>query len=1666
MKQDPPRKRVNPYVIQKQRVNPYDSETPEESKFTGAARYGYEGAYQGVEPSPRLMNFIGHRADYLQDLVMTADDRFRTLVADAEFNKQRYINEDIASKPLLDRIKFNTKTTFEDQINFSKSIADKIGKTTGGIANFLVSPEFALSPAGALALKIAPMLTSTKEMYQQQGAAGMTAGMAEGLIDMVSTLPIEFVTNTTRMDGKAVVNTPEMAASKFLEFIGTGAMFAYASGMSRVLLPDLTNEGAMQYMRKKTLSNFGEVISKEAFIGISSGGIQAGIAQLGEEDYAGKVFGASLAMLPVSVLFGLYKGVTRGKGAAKIATQTVGVESLSAADDAANLLRSSPEAVVKDPYAKGVAWWENATSERKEMWLGRPAGKLKWEDLNKTEQASIIKDIGYPTNSDAFAINGLKIDKSDSMLEVLSNTDAFATADNLIDGLIHSRINIGKGVVVPRVSMEKITELQKYKYLDSGNSIIGPNGTVFIKPKDVPISKEHAAFFKKVGFFPDEIVVLEDGTSFRIDRLDKDKNVVLSGIASGGKEITLSPTALDGVRRTGNTMDFTIMKKFSNSSGSFMTTVGPNVGYANRGELPYRVSGFAYMVNEDTSPKSVIPVDPSQPVPAPAKPVVLGHEHFATFEEAVKYAEEGYIPSSSPSGGRYAPFHMSPLQMVDNIQVAGGKTKKVSLIFETGTETISKKVVKGIKELNSESYFDMMYDHFKASGFDAVNGIEPFTDLYYKFTSSMGIASRSDQTSLINAFYTRIQKEVLAAVDEPTRIMHQKVSKQMQAMAEDIRKDKGNAFYQAASTNGLYIVPRGAGRYDIKFVGSGETLKTVGSAVEGINAIGSEFGEMKGVPDLDGGGGQIIPPAALSPGGNASVPIQSRGHVTWLDRKNAEAFGQALTPPMRVFTSLDEYFGTNISTTIGLPLQHALENVQNLMRGKEGRVVVDAATKIKEARKNFNVDESEIVQNYTETISIAEKEAGMSSTSIQWAEATAKLDADDLADFMYDVKIGGDHEPVGSPKFEKSFAAVVAQVDENGVPKYNAQITSWARLLWTNPVFATESIPSIIRLAILKRNPLQALSKVDYAAKYFVGPKAKQMMEYAKLIEDAQTKGELYFGVKFKSAHETKSYVGGGGDPLYDTPQSLALMSEQAEMGHIARNQLVRDPAQLFNYYMMAGFRTMPKVKEGIVYAQGSMYVKLSSRDIFKRVKEEKLDAIENIIDLSQVPKDKLDLVKNNLKDITNKIKLVVNQHISDTRGIPRIDTALSNAMQRLFGEQFGVKVNTAIQWTTLAYMGGRPVFGLRDITSAGANMMGNHGLVFTSRVMNDLITGGEMKALVKEGVFPDPGNMDYITPTDNVMEGVSKLSKATHLGIKLSAQPWIYARLAAGIYRVTRDDVAKFGSDYVRSSMDEATKTKLINQLDLDLVPTAIVDDIFTRLSSIGSGVEGAADVLGRWRIRSNLNVFGNHNSPMAWQGTVGKLMGHMGSWGANEAQTLNDMWNRGSGARRAGRIMRYTASQAAILAVGYETGLDLANWMISPIGLYGVGPIPTTIGKAAFNSWTAMMSNNAEKRANGQRLMERMSPVRVKWEGRSIPEILQLDQFYLPFGAAANDWLKSIDALNRGFGLGQALFRGIGTQLDLSNQSPLQQMMGNNPVGKTGNFLQPKPMIPFTQP
>lgn len=1561
-------------------------------------------------PDPGFLQTMGNAISYLKNLG-TTDSTPRNVAS---------LIEQFTLSP-LSTFRNTSLQDIKNDVSNSVETAEDVGKDALSLGSTLANPTG--TAFSQQISKVVQEFNNNSNKSALFNPMNMISGLGKGLVGFAE-LPIELLTETKDVSGKAIPSTPQDEAQQTEQVAGLAAQIFTQSEVASSLLPETTGLGALKFTGTSTVGQLAKVTGAET-IANAAGGFASGlVSSAGKDDAMVKAISGALTFAPLGALFAPIKTL-------------------------------------------GIPFTDNDGL----------AGEAKQNAID------FVKSTKDDAQSLA-ALKYLKITPKTSISEILSNIKAFTSNDNVLQAAIESKLDIGKGIIIQDISdelhkaitdkLDASTDMAiNYTPTDDIRGLLNrfkPNIGGMVKPTGLSFSDtfDQAAYYAAGDSKSSNLINqdIQDNTGLSSEDIKSHGNFIKKCIKDNATNSQpRSQVEIDQLNNDIRQRGISTLSSMQDGKG-FKAADGTqwikNGQYITDGKQTLDIDSDQAALTAGRQPGEI---DSNAPVvqipkqefnPSFARTTydynIYRGANNTTLLTPTKYnqptldffKQTGFVPRETVSltGG-------------DNWIVTGatdGKLNLENLVTKAKLSTDYSNVIRnanGIQSefyklssgqmagkagvLNADTYFDHLYDQFK-SDFK----MDKQSDLSYenkiiKFTTKIGMQNPQDISNLVDAFHSRIQEDGInnLATDEKNNINNIKTG--LYDFQSHYSQTMGNDLARAANTNGYYIESAGGGTYNIRFLGDGSIFTTANNFDDAYNAI---IGSKKTYAyDIDGGNSNNTPTAPGSLGGvnEPFSPIYPKS-AQLLDRINlTKGFSTGLVPTAELHGSIDgvlsaQGINTDFKGQVYNTLQK-LESTRNNFISSTGKPMVDAYNNfIDYIKKNkFTSDDRVKLSDYMEALSsddIMKGALGRAPTPAEVTLAKGGLKNQDIGkiqDYMYDIKQIAKSAKVGSKEFAAAQAAVKSKlIDGSTTQVYSQDVTNWGDKLYnfTQNNKDNASVFIVIKLAQTLQDPINNLNRVDFATKNDLSP---EIVQAADMLDKFYDMGADTFGISQNA--RIKGYIphiktaeAVGYNPWANGGVNTDFAHEFTRMGIMKNNLLLRDAPQLAYRYMKAGFNTVKIMPDGSSFMDG-------------------IDQAKKYVDQT---------TQNNLSNpaamkVINPASGLVYDHISNVQGIPDIDVQLDNALDK-FQKAILPGVKNMTLWYRMATQGFRGKLAVRDLTNIMNNLFINHGTEFATKVLNSSTSAKYANDLVAKNILPNTSGLSMMYPDEDLAEGSQRLQKNANFAFTSSGQHLIYTRIAAGIYKTTYQMVSNLSSDLI-ASISKKADTYLKLGIDKLQVPDQISFDNLIQAGKIPE----AADLLARINIKSNANVYSLHNNPLKWNGSWGKILGMSGSWGANEAQTLGNAMMRGTNGSRLGATIRYGASQAALYTAGTALGLNMRNWLISPFNLFGTGPL---VGNAENAQQTAsgLMSNDFKQQSDAIEKVKKYVPF------SSDDAIAHV---YLPYSYAAQDWVQMLEMLNKDYGV-SSLSQVAGPDVLKNQKSPLQDLFGNYPKNlKTGDIL-----------
>lgn len=1217
------------------------------------------------------------------------------------------------------------------------------------------------------------------------------------------------------------------------------------------------------------------------------------------------------------------------------------------------------------------------------------------------------------------ALKSMQTTTGSSVDEIVSNISNFSSSDNLVTAAIKSKLDVGKGMIVEGLSDEKFKqiteELKPSERVTEG--VYVPSEKV---QKKLNMMRPNLGGVKPIGL---NLIDTFDKAVYFGGGKSKSANMILSDLIektglSESEILSHRAQIKEAIKGKASTNDFTM-----NEAGVPFINVEKQNFSPQTGRAPYEFNTYKsgdntlitpWKLNKPTEeffnrtgylPNEIVSV-------SGVDHAVKGFQNNKVFVENLTSGDKTYIDLSDIT------------RQSSNLTSEFYKDKNGNQLGRAGI-------------LNRENYFNKMYDKFKETFLLDGEPKGSYADNILKFGQEVGIENKGDLEQLQKAFYNKLQEEVANGQGLTEEFKSYSGTKQnLLDWNKRFRSELGTSLHQSLNANGMYMVPEGAGVYTIKSVEDGKVMETVKSANEALKFV-NKSGQTNAF-DLDGGDTNGVPTASGNLGSLATpYTIDNPASAKWWDTKiNAGKYATALVPIGKELAAQDAIKGTKFKNHFD-----ALQRASGILKAKVQdpkafKPLEESYNKVvKFANEKGIKDETRLqhVSDYIETMSIPEivnrlLPRKLNSYEIASASQLSKLDVESMLNYMYDVRTGTNAK-IGSADFQAKQAEIATKLIGK-TPKYEADIVNagnemFKKTLQPPNVFSPFAV---IRLAKGLKNPDLALDRKSYAARMKL---SADEIKLGDMVDEILKQGGDRFGIDNSSRiagylPHAKIATAVGFNPWANVKTNTEFSATLSRLGVMQNDVLQRNPLLLARNYIYAGTRTAKIIPEAWAYPELAKPGNV------------------NMLSFNDVVKKSEDYVQELSKDASvAPYSEVFNEHIMDVKGVPDLSEQLGRAAQKHLEELFGKSQASGGNWTKAgillvhaAFLGGRLALTLRDVMNASTNMYGLYGAKFTKDALGSSVSKDYATALMEKGIIPKQNGLDLLMPGEQISAGLDRLTKVANTTMKYNGNQLVHTQISSGIYKATWEKVGELSGKMLKN---EISKKKAYDELKIDQLDPATQKQ-FDDLISDGK-TDQAAEILGRYRVRQIVNIYGNTNNPQAWNTAFGRVAGGFMSWGVNQAQTLADGVLRGSTRHRIESGVRYGIANATIATAGYYAGVNLSGWLINPFSLVSTSPL-ISLGMTGMKALAGLTSQNVNQREDAEKEIMTWVPHNEK----------TLAHAYLPYSYMVQDWVNGVNQLNNNFGP-SGFGRMVGMPTNTSTRSPLQEDLGLYPTqaGKT---------------
>lgn len=805
----------------------------------------------------------------------------------------------------------------------------------------------------------------------------------------------------------------------------------------------------------------------------------------------------------------------------------------------------------------------------------------------------------------------------------------------------------------------------------------------------------------------------------------------------------------------------------------------------------------------------------------------------------------------------------------------------------------------------------------------------PFESYVRAYGAARGIPEASLQ-SMSKFLGIEMTRDLIAASMDPKEF---RFLQKLERDAVGTRTRAAEELANVADANGYTIHHQEGGRFTLR--DRSKTKVLTFSDVESAKTFIRSSGQDKTVDLLDrnstfidgGAGGTTLPPGGAGQFTPGHVPrtIIPRGKLgQFFDFFDAHIAMRA-TPRAPLFKALDNIYKTNMHAEVYDRLQVARRTSDAAMHPwmKELKQLDDLAT-------GMNSAERELITGWLETASPDELMGTMSPEAIRISRRLVADEADIAKVFDFRRQ-----RSELSERYSGNHELFLAKIDELSTELGMSPNDLTAAAIFDEVVRLPRDVMSLGQITRLARaltpdnTGRLAMSRGEYTKFHKLTPR---QIELGTAIDAIYRRLGDTFGI----GPEARIYNYAPHYRLYDKGSSLInsihlqggnvkareFLSALARTGEI--DMFERDPITQLVRYVKGGFDAQHF--EGAVAEAKTAFAKM----------------------LETVPAGS----KAQVNDI-------VQTYVNDLRHVPGMnDTFMQEGFDMMIKET-GVPlranlrrdfIRSALILGESGAQGARVIAGMRDINTNMSATYGRFGALRLGSVMRKGIRGvskgtqAELKsmginvepnrhALAEAGEIPGLSILQFESPAEAALrqQGLGKVSKGIErvgeIGLKLSGQQYVYSVFHAGHYL---DTVVRTGRSLSRMVAGTLSPDDVARRLDLDSYSPPTQQQFWKLVDE--RNYEGAAKFLGRTTAQEMVNIYGNANNPQGWSTNWGRLLGQFGSWSMWNRTFYQQMLSQGTLGKRAVRLGRVTAYNAAMATVAGATGLNLAKFYTAP--------------------------------------------------------------------------------------------------------------------------------------
>lgn len=299
----------------------------------------------------------------------------------------------------------------------------------------------------------------------------------------------------------------------------------------------------------------------------------------------------------------------------------------------------------------------------------------------------------------------------------------------------------------------------------------------------------------------------------------------------------------------------------------------------------------------------------------------------------------------------------------------------------------------------------------------------------------------------------------------------------------------------------------------------------------------------------------------------------------------------------------------------------------------------------------------------------------------------------------------------------------------------------------------------------------------------------------------------------------------------------------------------------------------------------------------------------------------------------------------------------------------------TILSLTSNAALGWAPIQGLRDFVTFAQivnTFFGPKTLLKSLRLLNKYDDNLDIE-MKRQGFLPSEMNRFIFEDMNADVPGVSKglvrkvsgaFDKFAELGFEVSMQAHAYRRMHTAMFLERYSTVGE--------ALENFNKSKNIGKLRRDVHLSAYstpVQNEFSRLVNAGE-FKRATIYLAKTTGHELVGIYGYASHPIGWGTKFGRVMGQFGQWPLWAQQVLGQLATRGD----VGAVSRWALGMGALTGASMASGVNLANWMVSPLNVgYAGGPVFST----TYSMYQAAFGQDPMAVDYHRRSLARMNPL-----------------------------------------------------------------------------------------